>query len=147
MQKKRGTEGNSLAEESRHRDWSGHLKKARNRGELTSWRGQTSGLVKTWKEGEAAIGTYDLDRADIGTSQDMQVKRGSVGNSRSGEGRHQDWAGHGNKARQRGGLTNWRGANIRTGQDMKTKKGSEGNSRTGEGKCHHWLGHGNKARR
>ena len=41
-----------------------------------------------------------LERADIGTGQDMETKQGSEENSPAGEGRHWDQSGHGNKVRQ-----------------------------------------------
>ena len=39
MEIKRGSKGNSPAGEGRRRDWSEHANKARQRGELTDWRG------------------------------------------------------------------------------------------------------------
>ena len=63
----------------------------------------------TCKQSVAARGTHRLERVDIGTGQDIQTKRGSEGDSLAGEGRHRDWSGHRNKARQQGELTDWRG--------------------------------------
>ena len=70
MKTTRGSEGNSLAREGRRRDWSGHRNKIRQQGELTSWRGQTSQLVRTLKQTEVAR------------------------DSLPGEGRGRDWSEH-----------------------------------------------------
>ena len=67
------------------------------------------GQVRTCKQSEAVRKTHRLERVDVGTGQDMQTKRGSKGDSPTGEGRCWDWSGHANKARQRAGLTIWRG--------------------------------------
>ena len=74
MKTTRGSEGNSLAREGRRRDWSGHRNKIRQRGELTSWRGQMSQLVRTLKQTEIARGTHSLERVDVKTSQDIETK-------------------------------------------------------------------------
>ena len=66
-------------------------------------------LLKTWQQSKAARGAHRLERADIGSSQGMETKRGGKGNSLAGEGRHRDWSGHPHKARQQGELTGWRG--------------------------------------
>ena len=68
------------------------------------------------------MGTHCLERADVGSGQDMKAKRRSEGNSLAGEGGHWNWSGHGNKAR------------------------GEGHSLSGEGRHRDWSGHGNKAR-
>ena len=69
-----------------------------------------SGLIRTWKQSDAARETHVLERTDVGTGQDMETKRGSEGSSLLGEpeGRRRDWSGHRNKARQQGELTSWR---------------------------------------
>ena len=64
-----------------------------------------SGLVRPLKQSEAARMTHWLERADVGTGQDMKIKRGNKGNSLAGEGRRQDRSGQGNKVRQRRELT------------------------------------------
>ena len=53
------------------------------------------------------MGTHSLERVDVGTGQDIEIKQGSKGNSPTGEGRRRGWSGHANKAWQRGELTNW----------------------------------------
>ena len=65
-------------------------------------------LFKTLQQSKAARGTHKLERADIGSSQGMETKCGSKGNSPAEEGRRRDWSGHANKARKKGGLTGWR---------------------------------------
>ena len=38
-----------------------------------------SGLVRTWKQSKATRGLHWLERADVGTGQAMETKRGSEG--------------------------------------------------------------------
>ena len=64
-------------------------------------------LNKTLQQSKAARETHKLERADIGSSQGMETKRGSKGDSPAGEGRRRDWSGHANKAWWRGELTIW----------------------------------------
>jgi hypothetical protein len=73
-----------------------------------NYRGQRSRLVRTWKESESARGTHQLEIAEVGTSQDMERKRVSKGNSLPRESIGQDWSGHRKKASQWGALTPWR---------------------------------------
>ena len=115
MEIKQGSEGNSRAGEGRRRDWSGQGDKLRQQGELTNWRCQMPGLVRTRKQSEVVRGTHNLKRVDIGTGQDMET-------SEAARGTH--------------GLE---GADIRTGQDMETKCGSEGNSLAGGGRRQDWA--------
>lgn len=67
------------------------------------------GLIRTLKQSEAARKTHLLERADVGTDQNMDTKLRSEENSLAGEGRGRNWSGHGNKAGQREELTTWRG--------------------------------------
>ena len=104
MEKKPGSEGDSRAGGRRHRDWSGHGNKAAAKGTHFLERAD----IETGQDmeiSEAARGTHFLERADVGTSQDMEIKRGSEEDSLAGECRCQNYSGHGNKARQREGLT------------------------------------------
>ena len=41
-----------------------------------------------------------LERADVGTGEDIKIKQGNERDSLAGEGRRRDWSGHGNKATQ-----------------------------------------------
>ena len=77
---RRGSKGDSLAGEGRRRDWSGYANKARQRGELTGWRRQTSGLAKTWNKSDPARKTHGLarERADVETGRDMHRNRAST---------------------------------------------------------------------
>ena len=94
METKQGSKGNSRSGEGRHRDWSGHGNKAMPRGELTGWRGEMSGLIRTWKQSEAVRVAHALERVDIETGRDMETKRSNEGNSLAGEVRCRDWSGH-----------------------------------------------------
>ena len=49
------------------------------------------GLIRTWKESRPASGTYKLEKADVGTGQNMKRKQASKGHSLPEEGRHWDW--------------------------------------------------------
>ena len=89
--KLRGKE-NSLAGEGRRRNWSGHRNKAGQQEELTTWRGQTSGLFRTCNKSDPERGAHMLERADIETNRDMEIKE-IKGNSLAGEGRCWDWSG------------------------------------------------------
>ena len=78
--------------------------------------------------------THWLERADARTDQSMETKQGSKGNSRSREGRCQDWPENRNKARQQvRGTHKLERTHVRTDQVMETKQSSKGNSRPGEG--------------
>ena len=57
--------------------------------ELTSWRGQRLGCVRTWKEGKIVRGTYFLEMVGVGTGQDLERKEASKGHKLPEEGRHQ----------------------------------------------------------
>jgi len=46
---------------------------------------------------QASIGTYKLERAKVRTGQDMERKQASNRYLLSGEGKGQDWSGHGKK--------------------------------------------------
>ena len=139
--------------------------KAKKRGELTSWRGQVSGLVRTWKQSKVTRGTHLLERADVGTDQVLETKRSSKGNSLAGKGRRQDWSEHGNKPKQRGKLTGWRGQMSglvrkwkgsergeltswrgHTSGQIRSWKQSEAAKGTHVLERADWSGHGNKAR-
>jgi hypothetical protein len=50
MERMRASKGHSLPEERRQRDNSGQGKNLSERGALTSWKAQTEGQVRTWKE-------------------------------------------------------------------------------------------------
>src|SRR6267142_343404 len=96
----------------------GHRKYLGKQGPHTSWRVQTkgqvrrwkefkqargahrlestiSGTVRMWKEYKQARGTYFLESADGGTNQDMKRIRASKGHSQTGEYRWRDKSGLG----------------------------------------------------
>ena len=52
---------------------------------------------ETLKENKLAIGTYFLERAKVRTGQDMERKQASNRYLLPGEGKGQDWSGHGKK--------------------------------------------------
>ena len=54
------------------RDKSGHRKKATEQGALTNWRQQGGRQVRIQKESDQTRGTYQLEMAEGGTSQDME---------------------------------------------------------------------------
>jgi len=68
----------SLAGEGRHQDWSGQRKKDGQRGALTYWIGKRLELVRTQKENEPVMGAHNLERAELGTGQDMKRKCGEA---------------------------------------------------------------------
>ena len=47
-------------------------------------------LIRACKQSKAVRVTHNLERADVRTGQEMETKRGSKGNSQTGEGRHRD---------------------------------------------------------
>ena len=67
-----------------------------------------------------AIGTYSLERAKVRTGQDMERKQASNRYLLPGEGKGQDWSGHG------------------------MKQASNRYLLAGEGKGQDWLGHRKK---
>src|SRR6267142_1892517 len=79
-------------------DKSGHGNNPTERGALTSWRAQTDGQVRTWKQSDRARGTHLLE--DAGTNK----------------------SGHRNKPTERGALTNWR---AQTDEQVRTEKQSD----------------------
>ena len=108
------------------------------------------------KESNQARGTHTLERAEGGTSQDMERKQPSKAHSQTGDGRGRDKSGHRKKATKQGALTLWRqqregqvrtqtwkesnqarGAHILetaeggTSQDMERKQPSKGHSHSG----------------
>ena len=94
MERKQASEWDLQTGRGRRRDWSEHEKEASQQGTLTSWRGQTLGLVRTQNESE-----------QVG------------GHSPTGEVRGRDLSGHGPGGKVRG--THFlEGAEVRTGQDM-----------------------------
>jgi len=52
---------------------------------------------ETLKENKLAIGTYSLERAKVRTGQDMEREQASNRYLLPGEGKGQDWSGHGKK--------------------------------------------------
>src|SRR5579863_7343024 len=83
-ERKRPSEGHSLAGDGRGRDLSEHGKKATEQGALTCWRPQREALVRIQKESDQAGGTHILEIAERGTCQDAERKR-----LRVSEGTHQ----------------------------------------------------------
>ena len=48
----------------------------------------------TLEQSEEVRGAHCLERADVGTGQDIETKRGGAWNSLPGEGRRRDWSEH-----------------------------------------------------
>jgi len=93
-------------------------------GELTCWRDQRSGQVRTWKDNDLARGTHCLERADIRTSQDIEIKQASKGHLQTGEGRGYNQSEHGKKAshlKPVRGTHKLKRVEVRTGQEMVRK--------------------------
>ena len=120
MERKQLSKGHSPTEDGRGRDKSGHGKKATKQGELTNWRQQREGQVRTWKESNQARGTHSLETAEGGTSQDMERKQPSKG--------------HSLPETAEGG----------TSQDMERKQPSKGHSHPGDSRGRDKSGHGKK---
>jgi len=53
-----------------------------------------SGLVRTQKASKLVRGTHILERAKVGTGQDIGRKNASIGHSLPEAGRGQDWSEH-----------------------------------------------------
>ena len=104
----RPTKAHSHPGDDRGRDLSGHRKKQTGRSQLTSWRRQREGLVRTRKETDRPRRTYNLEGAEGGTCQDTQINRPPEAHSQPGSVRGRDLSGHGKKPTDRGTLTNWR---------------------------------------
>ena len=87
MKTKRGSKENSLPREGRHRDWSGHGNKPKQRGKLTGWRRH----VRTGQEMETKQGSEQGEltswRGHALEQIRSETKRSSKGNSRPREGR------------------------------------------------------------
>jgi hypothetical protein len=77
----RGT--NSL--NRRSGDKSGMKRRGVGKRQLTNWRGQRKGHVRTCKESKKAGCTYSLNNAERGISQDTERKGAREGNSLPGE--------------------------------------------------------------
>ena len=121
------------------------------------------GLVKTQKETKPARGTYTLERAKVGASQDTEMKRASEVHLHTREVRGQGWSGQRKKASQPGALTIWRvqklipartetkcthhleRAEVGASQDMEIKRASKVYLLTGEVRGQGWLGYRKKA--
>ena len=136
-------------------------------GELTLWRPQREGLVRTWKESDQARGTYKLETTEKGTCQDTERKQPRKGHSLPGDHRRRDLSGHRKKVTKQGTLTSWRRQReglVRTQkeskqargthflettkggpcQDMETKQLSKGHSLSGDHRGRDLSGHGKK---
>jgi len=70
-------------------------------------------LVRTSKESEQARGTHFLERVEGRTSQDIERKQASGGDSQTGD-------------------------EVRTSQDMESKQASKEHSQPGEGRVQDW---------
>ena len=99
------SKGHSLSGDGIGRDRSGHRKDPTERGALTNWRQHQEGQVRTRKESDRARGTYSLETASGGTSQDTGRIRPSEGHSLPGDGIGRDKSGHGKNPTERGALT------------------------------------------
>ena len=63
-------------------------------------------------------GTYKLEKADVGTGQNMKRKQASKGHSLPEEGRHRDWSGHRTKVSKWGATHQLERSEAGTCQDM-----------------------------
>jgi hypothetical protein len=79
--RKSASEGNSLPVKGRVKDMSRHRKKVSEQGELTNYRSQRKGQVKTPEQSQRKRDTYSLSRADGATSDDTKRKPASEGHS------------------------------------------------------------------
>ena len=111
---------------------------------LDRGKGELSGHGKKGTRKEHS--SHLLEKAEIGTGQDMERKQASRGHSQTGEGRERDWSGHGKKASQQGGTYFLERAERGTGQDSEGKKANKGHSLPGESRGQHWSQYGKKVR-
>ena len=102
-------EGYSPTGDDRWRDLSGHGKEPTERCTLTNWRQQREGLVRTRNKTDRARPTHFLEAAERGICQDTERNRPNGAHSLSGDSRGRYLSRHGNKPRERGALTSWRG--------------------------------------
>ena len=85
-----------------------------------------SGLVRTQKQSEAARGTHTLERADVGTSRNMEAKRDSERNPLAGDRRRQNRSGHGQREATKGTHKLGRAVSglVRTWKQSKAARGT-----------------------
>jgi hypothetical protein len=115
---------------------SGHGKKPTERGELTSWRRQREGLVRTQKETNQARGTDALETASGGDCQDTERNRPTEGHSQAEDGIGRGLLGHEKEPTERGALTNWRRHReglVRTRKEIDRARGTH-SLKTAEGR-------------
>jgi hypothetical protein len=85
MERTQGSDVHSRPGEGTGRVKSGNEKNANKRQVLTSWRGYREGQAGKWKENEWGTGTYELEKKQGRSSEEMQRKRASNGHTHSGE--------------------------------------------------------------
>jgi hypothetical protein len=124
---KPASEEHSRTIQRRARDSSGQLKKASQRGALTSWPVHNDGLVRTAKENQPARVTHQLSSAERQTRQDSERKPASGEHLLPVECRARNWSGRQNKAGKRGALTNCQAQTdglVRTAKKRRPAKGT-----------------------
>jgi hypothetical protein len=89
-ERNRQSDAHSQTGDSRGRDLSEYGKKPTERGELTPWRWQREGFLRTCKEINRVRGTHFLEKAEGGTCQDTERNRPSKGHSLPGDDRGSD---------------------------------------------------------
>ena len=84
-------------------------------------------IIRTWKQSDRARGTDFLETTEQGTSQDMERKWPSRGNSHPGDHRGWDESGHGKKVTKQGAPTSWRpqrNGQVRTWKESDQTRGT-----------------------
>ena len=161
----RPSDGHSHPRDGIGRDKSVYGKNVTERGALTNWRRNQEGQVRTRKESDRVRGTYFLETAPGGTSQDIERIWPSEGHSHSGDSIVKDKSGHGRNPTERWALTSWRRHRERqvrtreesdrargthsletalggTSQDTESIRPSDGHSLSGDGIGRDKSGHG-----
>ena len=108
MERRQPSLGHSPAGDHIRREELGQRKKVTGPGELTSWRPQRKGHIRTEKESDQARGAHILETTEGGTSQNMEREQLSKGHTQTGDQRGRDKSEHKKKATEWGPLTCWR---------------------------------------
>ena len=85
-----------------------HRKKATKQEALTSWRPQSSIVVRTQKESDKARSTHILETTEGGVCQDTERKQLSKRHLHPRDHRGRGLSGHRKKAAEQEALTCWR---------------------------------------
>jgi hypothetical protein len=82
-----------------------------------------------------------LERAEVGTGQDMEREKASKGHSQPRQGRGQDWSEFGIKMGQQGALTSWREQRLGIVRKTWNKVKQQGYLQPGEVRGQDWSSH------